>query len=68
MNLNSSVEHSPHLLRDVRAFLVHAQKVSPHLEIGGMHRDVLRRKPLFDHALHLVIGDRREGGVVAVKK
>ena len=62
------IDHPLHLVADVCALLVYAQQVGAHVQIGRMHRDVLRRKPLFDHALHLVIGDRREGGVVAVKK
>src|SRR5205085_8397021 len=64
--LDLCVEQTAQLCADVRAPFVHAEQVSAHIQVGRMHRDVLRRQTLFYAALHLVFRDRGERRVVTI--
>src|SRR5258705_5967786 len=47
---------------------VDPKQVCTYVQISRMDRNVLRRKSLFDYALHFIFTDRGERGVVSVKE
>ena len=57
MNLDTCVEHPPHLSGNIRTLFIDAQQVGAHLQVSCVHRNILRRQALIDDAAHFVFGD-----------
>ena len=68
VNLNAGIDHALHLRADVGALFIDAEQIRAHIEIGRMHRNILRRKPLLDHAAHFIFTDRGQRRVVPIEK
>src|SRR5260370_28373795 len=68
MNVYTGIKQTFQRSCYVSPLFVESEQIGAHVQVGRMHRDVLRRQSLLDNAMQLIFRDRRQGSVVAVKK